>query len=415
MKYKIVIELSLLFLLMGVCFATENTTTDSNDLLEQNNVQKNIPLNYEVDSNIVEQENNNRYIVDEAEQIIHTEKVTIDFDKNKLNDTTKIPAIYLTQDHPEYYGEIGGLLVNITKYSKNGYNGHLITIKSNTSLYLTFDSHAFERGANNTYTYEMLYGSTKNIIRGQYSPYKTYFAIYNYPSKNLMDIPHPDNYYRLIPEYEGSKTGTLFYGDIPLTTFKFHSRYVSKTYISQNNTFELEIYPYVAEPSQNNEFYVIKYNDTSMIITLKDNEKFNSTISYDGWFKIDIYKKVNDYKTVKKPVYTYKKVKDGYTWKYYKTKWQKTKIVTHKWKNGKLIEYHNKLRKVKNLLNKNGKIIKTIYGPKKTTVYIKYPVDHYKKVKKYKYIPKLLKYDSVEELVGSHYEFEKSENRQYIV
>ena len=406
MKYKIIIAITLLFLLIGVCSATENMTSKSDAPLKQICLEENSTPPQQVNEDLLKNENN--------DVEVHTENVTISFDKNNLNNKNEIPTIYLTKDHPEYSGEIAGFHINIQNYSKNGYTGHILTIKTNTSKYLNFNSNNFERGQNNTYTYEMLYGiPTRNTISDQYSPYKTHFIVYYYPSKNLMDVPHPDNYYRLIPNSDGSK-GTVYYEDIKIATFNFGSRYVSKTYLSLNNTFELEIYPYVATLTADHSFYEIPYNDSMKIIVLKDNEKFDSTISYDGWFKINIYKKVDDYQTIKKPVYTYKKVKNGYKWKYYKTKWHNTKIITHKWKKGKLVVYHNKLRKVKKLLNKNGKIIKTVYSPTKRTVYLKYPVDYYKKVKKYKYVQKLVRYDSINEYTGFHYEFEKSENRKYI-
>ncbi len=115
-----------------------------------------------------------------------------------------------------------------------------------------------------------------------------------------------------------------------------------------------------------------------------DEIKLSNQVSWDGLYNYQYKSTITVPTTVKEPIYKWKKVKNGYKLKYYKTKWYKTKIVTHKWKKGKLIVYNNQIRKVKNYLKKNGKITKTVYSSKKTTVYIKYPVKYYKKVQKYK-------------------------------
>lgn len=125
--------------------------------------------------------------------------------------------------------------------------------------------------------------------------------------------------------------------------------------------------------------------------------KLSDQTSWDGQYNYQYRSSKTVPTKVKEPIYKWKKVKNGYKWKYYKTKWHKTKIVTHKWKKGKFIVYHNKLRKVKNLLNKNGKITKTVYGSKKTTVYMKYPVDYYKKVRKYKKVRYISGYSTITE------------------
>ena len=142
-------------------------------------------------------------------------------------------------------------------------------------------------------------------------------------------------------------------------------------------------------------FYINGYKSYNSWGYNQNEIKLLGQVSWDGLYNYQYKSSITTPVTVKEPIYSWKKVKNGYKWKYYKTKWHKTKIVTHKWKKGKFIVYHNKLRKVKKLLRQNGKLIKTVYRRKKTTVYIKYPVDYYKKVKKYKTISVITGYDNV--------------------
>lgn len=131
-------------------------------------------------------------------------------------------------------------------------------------------------------------------------------------------------------------------------------------------------------------FYINGYKSYNSWSYNQNEIKLPDQISWDGIYNYQYKSSIIVPTKVKEPIYAYKKVKNGYKWKYYKTKWHKTKIVTHKLKKGKLTVYNSKLRKVRNLLKHNGKITKTVYTSKKRTVYIKYPVDYYKKVRKYK-------------------------------
>lgn len=351
------------------------------------------------------------------------ENITIEINDElpEIDNTT--PAIYITKDNPNYAtlntdefnveikkdnNEPSNLpykIINITP--KNS------SIKSNPQFKEIRNFNYEFTKKNNSYIYSGLISTyrTYNIYKSYYDN-TILFKLYYYPNKNFTEIIQPDNLYRLTPN------GELYYGDVQiLSGFEFDSKYVKKLYISHNNTFELETYPYTISFFYNYngmDIYDIWQGNDFHSIKLPENEKVVSNNSTDGWFKIDIYKKIDDYRTVKSPIYESKKVRDGYKWKYYKTKWYKKKIVTHKWKKGKFIVYHNKLRKVKNLIQHNGKIIKTVYTSKKRTVYLKYPVDFYKKVKKYKYVENIVGYDSIKYYDGFHYEFDKTESRKLI-
>ena len=107
-------------------------------------------------------------------------------------------------------------------------------------------------------------------------------------------------------------------------------------------------------------------------------------ISWDGVYNYQYRTYVNVPTKVKEPVYTYKRVRKGYRWKHYKTRWIKKKFVTHKYGNGKWTTYSNRVDKIVDLLmNHKGKITKVVRSGVKKTVYVKYPLYYYKKVKRY--------------------------------
>ena len=130
-------------------------------------------------------------------------------------------------------------------------------------------------------------------------------------------------------------------------------------------------------------FYIWGYGFSNSYSFDNENIKVWDQESWDGLYDYQYKKIVKESKTKKKPVYGYKKYV-VYKWKYYKTKWHRVKIVTRIFKNGKFIFYNSNIEKIRNLLDKNGKIIKTVDSGKKKTVYMKYPVRYYKKVKVHK-------------------------------
>ena len=363
MKFKPILLIVLLFIVIisiSAVNATENITLDSDSSIsgeiETPTEQLDIKFN-DKDQTL------SFTVIDDG--IYTYEKMNYDFyvnGKMKAGGTVFYSNNYSTNKNPDEY-------VYTLKYYNDG--THNLVIKKNSPSKLLFNV-TFDIKNNISLSNDITLHNTKTV---KYSIENGIITSSYYPTK-LQDG------WNNLTEYVLTSTGN---SKTPLLKVFYRGYMVGGVDI--RNKTELTL--------GSGTFYINGYKYYRSLSYNSNEIKLSAQTSWNGVYNYQYKSYITVPTKVKEPIYKWKTVKNGYKWKYYKTKWHKTKIVTHKWKKGKLIVYNSKLRKVRNLLNKNGKITKTVYTPKKRTVYIKYPVDYYKKVRKYKEVSYIAGYKTV--------------------